>query len=311
MSAGTKAIARRTFLALAASGLTRHVRLAGGTLVHVTFDPARASLAFGDGVALGALEAERITHLLGTGVRIVAPQRSAHAAHLSWEDDAAGTGALLMAERDGSTCRFRTAAAPIDRVQRLARWLLKSRHDRRVQLLFDPALAGAAHEAAPRLGAEGLRIVSLRDSTQPLDDRTTTAILLSRRPDDADSLRRQGLRGSILRACEPSVGAVPSQDDYWVADWHPSFDRYGAADVNERFTRQFHRPMTSDAWHGWVAVKAFTEAVVRGDPAALCHALETLRFDGHKGALLTFDAQGRLEQPLLLMKGEASIVEVI
>jgi putative membrane protein len=100
--------------------------------------------------------------------------------------------------------------------------------------------------------------------------------------------------------------------DYAVADWHRAFTRYGAAQLNERFEREFGRPMTAEAWHGWVAVKAIFEAAQRGDD--ICVELARLRFDGHKGRALRFDAQTRtLIHPALIVhaaKGK-EIVEVV
>jgi hypothetical protein len=58
--------------------------------------------------------------------------------------------------------------------------------------------------------------------------------------------------------------------------------------------------MTADAWCGWVAVKAIAEAALRARslaPADVADALRALRFDGHKGQPLYFDARQQLVQP--------------
>ncbi len=97
-----------------------------------------------------------------------------------------------------------------------------------------------------------------------------------------------------------------------TADWHPRFRRYGASELNERYEKAFGREMTPDAWHGWVAVKAITEAALRGEN--LCEELTRLRFDGHKGRALRFDATTRtLIHPPLLIRTEAGneIIEVV
>ena len=97
-----------------------------------------------------------------------------------------------------------------------------------------------------------------------------------------------------------------------VADWHSSFRRYGASELNDRFVKAFGKPMTPEAWHGWVAVKAIAEAAMRGEE--ICAELSRLRFDGHKGRALRFDPETRqLRHPsliILLQKGE-TIVEVV
>ena len=100
--------------------------------------------------------------------------------------------------------------------------------------------------------------------------------------------------------------------DATIADWHPAFRRYGASELNERFEKMFGRPMTAEAWHGWVAVKAVVEAALRGDD--ICRELSRLRFDGHKGRALRFDPDSRrLRHPALMITRvkETDVVEVV
>ena len=85
--------------------------------------------------------------------------------------------------------------------------------------------------------------------------------------------------------------------------WRSSLTRYGAAQLNERFTGRFHRPMTSGAWAGWMAVKVLAEAALRArsaDGAAIAAHLRLpqTRFDGHKGVPLVFGPDHQLVQPL-------------
>lgn len=82
--------------------------------------------------------------------------------------------------------------------------------------------------------------------------------------------------------------------------WDGSLQRYGAGQLNERFERRFGRPMSGAAWAGWAAVKALTESVLRATataPEPVADALRALRFDGHKGRALHFDASQRLVHP--------------
>ncbi|HEY0970355.1 MAG TPA: hypothetical protein VGE02_05195, partial [Gemmatimonadales bacterium] len=92
--------------------------------------------------------------------------------------------------------------------------------------------------------------------------------------------------------------------------WHESLERYGAAQLNDRFRARFGRGMDGPAWAGWFAVKALWESAARGsgaadgagDGAGLARALATSRFDGHKGRRLSFRAwDGQLRQPLYLV----------
>ena len=83
-------------------------------------------------------------------------------------------------------------------------------------------------------------------------------------------------------------------------EWDPALERFGAGELNERFRRRAGRPMTADAWCGWVAVKAIAEAALHARslaPADVADALRALRFDGHKGQPLYFDARQQLVQP--------------
>jgi hypothetical protein len=81
-----------------------------------------------------------------------------------------------------------------------------------------------------------------------------------------------------------------------AVEWHGGLERFGAAQLNERFVRRFGRPMGASAWCGWAAVKAVLEAALRGPDVV--ERLTRLRFDAHKGVALRFDlADRRLVQP--------------
>ncbi|HEU4882225.1 MAG TPA: ABC transporter substrate-binding protein [Longimicrobium sp.] len=89
--------------------------------------------------------------------------------------------------------------------------------------------------------------------------------------------------------------------------WHPSLERFGAAQLNDRFRARFGGEMDGAAWAGWMAVKALWEASLRArstDGAALRAYLErdATQFDGHKGWPLSFRAwDHQLRQPLYLV----------
>jgi hypothetical protein len=109
---------------------------------------------------------------------------------------------------------------------------------------------------------------------------------------------------SGAEACEFSVAAPDSKTDRSVAAWHPTLSKYGASELNERFDRKYVSGMTEGAYLGWVAVKALVEAELRRKPDEdYCRVVATLRFDGHKGRPLFFDAPTRtLSQPLYIVK---------
>jgi hypothetical protein len=94
--------------------------------------------------------------------------------------------------------------------------------------------------------------------------------------------------------------------------WHHALERFGAAQLNERFVRAHHRPMRSRDWAAWMAIKIAVEAWLRSrsnDPASLGAALAapTTRFDGHKGVPLSFRPPDlELRQPLYVITGDGS-----
>ena len=93
--------------------------------------------------------------------------------------------------------------------------------------------------------------------------------------------------------------------------WHSTLSRYGASEVNERFIRRFNRPMTSEAWNAWFAVKTLIETALRtAETAKLCEAVARGRFDGHKGLPLSFDRGTRiLRQPLYVIGPDGRATE--
>ena len=113
------------------------------------------------------------------------------------------------------------------------------------------------------------------------------------------------LRDSARYPAAFHIAALDSAGDTAAAGalWRPSLTRYGAAQLNERFTARFHRSMTSGAWAGWMAVKILAETALRARSADADTILARLRmprtrFDGHKGAPLVFGPGRQLEQPL-------------
>ncbi len=102
-----------------------------------------------------------------------------------------------------------------------------------------------------------------------------------------------------------------------AALWLPELERYGAAQLNERFVARFGEPMTAPAWAGWMAVKIALEAALRAravDGAALAATLAArrMRFDGHKGRALAFRAADhQLVQPLYRRGAGGEVEETI
>jgi len=100
------------------------------------------------------------------------------------------------------------------------------------------------------------------------------------------------------------TNAVKVANGAQVALWHPSLERYGAAQLNDRFRSAANKAMDGAAWCGWFAIKVLVESALRmneNSGAALReHLLQSrTEFDGHKGAPLSFRSwDHQLRQPL-------------
>jgi hypothetical protein len=106
--------------------------------------------------------------------------------------------------------------------------------------------------------------------------------------------------GYIFRIDVPPVAATDSVRAE-LALWHPSLERFGAAQLSQRYRERYGRDMESSAWSGWMAIKIIWESALRGgtDRAAFRDAVEHGSFDGHKGRALRFGADHYLIQPLV------------
>ncbi|HEX2254885.1 MAG TPA: hypothetical protein VHQ65_16590, partial [Thermoanaerobaculia bacterium] len=100
------------------------------------------------------------------------------------------------------------------------------------------------------------------------------------------------------------IGLAPGPGRAVPLAWHPTLPRYGAGELNERFTTATGEAMDEPAWYGWVAVKLVVEAALRG------RALADAAIDGHKGRPLAF-VDGVLRQPLYVAIERDGEVEVV
>lgn len=107
----------------------------------------------------------------------------------------------------------------------------------------------------------------------------------------------------LLLSCDPSRGAfvVAACPAGVGVEWHPSLERYGAGQVNDRYRAATGRGMTAAAWRAWFSMKVLSETALRArDPSRIAERLRdpATRFDGHKGTALRFDSTGALVQPV-------------
>jgi ABC-type branched-subunit amino acid transport system substrate-binding protein len=89
-----------------------------------------------------------------------------------------------------------------------------------------------------------------------------------------------------------------------LALWHPALERFGAAQLTDRFRARYGEAMDSDSWAGWMAVKIVWESSLRAanHTDGLRDAIARGAFDGHKGKALRFGPDGVLQQPLIIVR---------
>ena len=93
------------------------------------------------------------------------------------------------------------------------------------------------------------------------------------------------------------------------ASWDPSSESWGGAQLQDRFTRMFHRRMTPLDMQAWTACRMIGEAASRGgatDPAKIVAAMKQPDFGvaAYKGQKLSLrDWDWQLRQPILLADG--------
>jgi ABC-type branched-subunit amino acid transport system substrate-binding protein len=120
--------------------------------------------------------------------------------------------------------------------------------------------------------------------------------------------------GSGMRAAAARAAGAPP--DARAVSWHPALERFGAAQVSDRYNAAFGEPMAERAWEGWIAMKIIFDATQRAaDTGAreLAAYLVSRRavFDGHKGMQLSFHpSTHQLRQPLYIVRGDEVIAEV-
>ena len=202
-------------------------------------------------------------------LRAVHAQPAGHAARR-----ATGTGGTLVASSQA-------AAAILDIDARIAS-----------ELGAAPLLAGARiiDPAAFDAGMASPLVAVAADSP----NRETAARILGDVP-----------AASLLLDLDGTLGESPEMPagiPLYATPWLPTLERFGAAQLNDRFRARFAgAAMTGAAWCGWFALKAVGESALRARdaaPGAVRRQLLASRFDGHKGSPLSFSPDQQLMQPL-------------
>ncbi len=195
----------------------------------------------------------------------------------------------------------------------LAQWLAKRQWNEAFLITGptdnDKAWVAAFHRAAKRFG---VKIVEEKPWTFDSDLRRTASAELPRftQGDDYDVVVVADERGDFGEYVpfntwlpRPVVGTQGMSPEAW----HRSVENWGAGQLQSRFEEKTGRPMISDDYAAWAAVRAIGEGVIRTKQAKATDLLTYLLSDefqlgGFKGRKLTFRTwNGQLRQPILLV----------
>ena len=167
---------------------------------------------------------------------------------------------------------------------------------------FDAESCLAVAEVAAAAGAAFLNVASADDRLR--GDRCAASMF---HVAASDAMRADAL--AAARAAD--AGLHPAAT---VELWHPTLERFGAAQLGDRFRARHGAGMRSAAWAGWFALKAVTDVALRAAPGASMTSLlasPSAQFDGHKGVRLSFRAWDRqLRQPLYVVHDERVVAEL-
>jgi hypothetical protein len=196
-------------------------------------------------------------------------------------DEAARAGSLLGGSIDVA-----------GRADSVASTLALVRRDR-----LSAVLCAADADAVAEIGRECVSLETPLFNLTATDDslRNARCSRLTFHVCASDAMRQSALR---------MLPDAPARGNTTIELWDDRLERFGAAQLNDRFRSRFNRPMGSSAWAGWFAVKVAWEASLRArssDGSAIAAYLErdTTQFDGQKGVPLSFRRwDHQLRQPL-------------
>jgi len=220
---------------------------------------------------------------------------------------------------DCSPVLFHTIASRAMLMDALAQYLFK-KNWLEVLALEGPDAIDAKWGAAFRTSAAKFRLelVDTRSFVLSNDprhrDQSNFALLTSGADYDvvylADSL---GEFGRYLPYQTKDPRPVVGSEGLIPGDWHWTWERHGAPQLNQRFDRLAKRRMTGPDWAAWVAVKAIVTAALYSesrDIMSLRSALrsDSFRVDTYKGAPASFRPwDNQLRQSILLHTDNAVI----
>ncbi len=198
---------------------------------------------------------------------------------------------------------------------------LAARNWRKVLLLQGPLpedqLQGAAMVlSAKRYGLKILQTKPFKLSGDPRErDLFNTRLLTNERDHEVVAVMdSQGEFARTLPYATQWPRPVMGSNGLMAMAWHPQWDRNGGPQISRRFQKLAKRPMQSQDWAAWMAVKVIAAVIAAEDPKAdVAKQLKQLRagdvvVDGNKGPGLTFRAwDGQLRQPIMLGHGDGVV----
>ncbi|WP_299919437.1 ABC transporter substrate-binding protein [uncultured Roseobacter sp.] len=108
---------------------------------------------------------------------------------------------------------------------------------------------------------------------------------------------------------------VTGSEGLSAVTWSPVIEQWGAAQLQSRFEKAHERPMTSQDYAAWAAMRTLGEAVTRTntvDPTTLRDYILSNAFElaGFKGRPLTYRAwNGQLRQPIAIVHPRALVAQ--
>jgi ABC transporter substrate binding protein (PQQ-dependent alcohol dehydrogenase system) len=182
--------------------------------------------------------------------------------------------------------------------------------------LPEDQLQGAAMvTSAKRYGLKILQTKPFKLSGDPRErDLFNTRLLTNER--DHDVVAVMDSHGEFARTLPYATQwprPVMGSNGLMAMAWHPQWERNGGPQISRRFQKLAKRPMQSQDWAAWIAVKAIAAGVAADSKADVAKQLKQLRagdvvVDGNKGSGLTFRAwDGQLRQPIMLGHGDGVV----
>lgn len=254
-----------------------------GTIVpsdHIAASAFRAGAKIGIEEAGAALDLEEAV--------VETPDEAAVAAR-----DLAASGAFVLGGIGAEYCDAIAKVAPESFLESRARQDLTPGETPIGHLALNPGYQDHARTLVAGLKALGIQRFAVIQPNAVLTASARSVGLKEVQEVDAEVL----FTGQANSGADPFVADIVSSTEPGFAlpvAWHGSLQRYGAAQLNDRYKAKTGRAMDENAWYGWFGVKIIAESISHGRDLSEC------RVDGHKGAVLSFSDR-RIKQPLYVV----------